>query len=753
MRRDNNSLLFKLLLSFLFIILIFSVLQILTFRYFTNTVDQSITQNTSASLDYDFEKFVSVLTDIRNSMLLLNTEDELKDFYSSYGSYYYVNCIKRINNTLSKNSQYIYDIFVYSENIDYIITADGSYNKNRFFEIEYSDAVFGPSLWENLKKDNFVFKYLKSTIFDRKNLNIAGNHYLMPLVFKPEKNRNIYIVAMIDIMKVLQATSHDSQDNVYIYNGNNLLYPENALYKPMDINSGDAAGQYKKDNYYVFVRCSDPLGLKYIKLLDYKSIKNKTKDINMIFMLAIVLSIMISFVISIGFSLRVNNPIRRIVDAINKEHPFTDLKSKISELNIISNKIQELVNYNKDFSMKLNERDSLLKTYFYQSRLKNIHDAFSDIKGYLLNVKYYTLIYFVIHFKDEFSDSIGSDYSKVMFLICEYLREIIKTRVQDSLTFQMEGNNIISILYFNEDSLNVLDLIGLIVEKLESEKEFVYVTVASGSVYRDISSLNKAYNEVLDMVKNSRTVDKTQIISVNDLCGLSNRFYFSEEQEKLFINHLSNGNTSECLKLIEHILDINFKKDVRLKYFRNLGIYIVNICIKVCNTSGISIPNSMNIDNIFNTIENTFTIYGFKTLLCKLLKETAPSIAQSRNSDDYIKDYVVYYINKHYSEDIHLDLIAENLNITGSYLSQYFKMKTGKNFSEYLNDVRLEKAKEMMNTTSWHLDEISRKIGYISTNSFIRAFKRTYGITPGDYRRKKNSVMIEIVREIPNHYN
>jgi two-component system, response regulator YesN len=81
-----------------------------------------------------------------------------------------------------------------------------------------------------------------------------------------------------------------------------------------------------------------------------------------------------------------------------------------------------------------------------------------------------------------------------------------------------------------------------------------------------------------------------------------------------------------------------------------------------------------------------------------------------------------------------LKAIASKLYINPSYLGQNFKNGTGKLFSDYLNDYRIDKAKELLNTTNMKASEIAKKVGYNDSNYFYKVFKKYTGLYPSEYK-------------------
>lgn len=96
---------------------------------------------------------------------------------------------------------------------------------------------------------------------------------------------------------------------------------------------------------------------------------------------------------------------------------------------------------------------------------------------------------------------------------------------------------------------------------------------------------------------------------------------------------------------------------------------------------------------------------------------------------------VFQYIDEHYDDyELTLGSLSAHLKVTSPYLSGLFKKQTGTNFSAYLEKVRISHAEELLKTEDINVDELAQKVGYISADSFRRAFKRVKGVTPSQYR-------------------
>ena len=93
------------------------------------------------------------------------------------------------------------------------------------------------------------------------------------------------------------------------------------------------------------------------------------------------------------------------------------------------------------------------------------------------------------------------------------------------------------------------------------------------------------------------------------------------------------------------------------------------------------------------------------------------------------------YMHDHYNENLTLEQISALAGFNSTYFSSIFKKETGQNFLEYLTVLRIHKAKELLADTSMKVSEIAWEVGYSDEKYFLRIFKKTVGLTTGEYRK------------------
>ena len=87
-------------------------------------------------------------------------------------------------------------------------------------------------------------------------------------------------------------------------------------------------------------------------------------------------------------------------------------------------------------------------------------------------------------------------------------------------------------------------------------------------------------------------------------------------------------------------------------------------------------------------------------------------------------------------EDIQVDQMAARLYLSPGYLSMVFKKEVGENIKQYIRNVRMAKAEELLTVTQMSVREIGEHTGFKNMSYFSKCFRQQFGDTPESYRRK-----------------
>ena len=101
---------------------------------------------------------------------------------------------------------------------------------------------------------------------------------------------------------------------------------------------------------------------------------------------------------------------------------------------------------------------------------------------------------------------------------------------------------------------------------------------------------------------------------------------------------------------------------------------------------------------------------------------------------------IARYMQTHYKEKLSLQELGHVFHMSPKYFSVFFQKHFSRNFTEYLTAIRIEHAKKMLVESDADMEFISQQTGFSSSSYFIRMFRETLGLTPGQYRKKSHQI-------------
>ena len=229
-------------------------------------------------------------------------------------------------------------------------------------------------------------------------------------------------------------------------------------------------------------------------------------------------------------------------------------------------------------------------------------------------------------------------------------------------------------------------------------------------------------------------------------------FYFSSQtflSEKQFIQYL-NEDTTQIELIVSSLLTNNFIDGLQLidKYFKQLLLqyphptFLKNQVSSLFYTLFTIIEGKLGNDQQFqmlkiksiNSLISANNIISFTKILDDNIDTIKQYILNEKNEDATIKQ-IKDFVEKNYAEKITLEQIAQKYHYNYQYLSSYFSTKMKLTFNEYLNTIRINKAKELISHTNYTYEEIAHEVGYSNQSYFSKAFKKYTGTTPAKYKK------------------
>lgn len=733
----------KLMLSFLIIILIVSIFYLYSFRFFINIIENEISQKTNERFDNLVIKYDEYFKQIKIFLSGVYNDKALAPIImgQKVTAFDQMNIINKLKEYKSKNDylKYVKTVFIVTKNAsDTIIELNSTYSKNDFYNVFFKNDIYNEAFWLKQMKKDFSYKIFPAGKYYNTSVNEPGNSFLMPVVLKKLKNSDFLIIALADIKQFNSANSAEYKDIFHICNSEGqLLYPLSSSIDTKHTNINKASTFRKTDLGYMFIRKSNTCSLKYFELIPNAKLQNQLNKVNSLFRFIVIISFMISIIISVLIVIRFNNPVKQIARIISSSNDSLEKETNAVSLNYISENINKIVNENASYQEDIINKNSLLESFLYQAKIKDIYIHISRAKNKFSIRNNYFLMCFKIHFRKYFHERMKVDTSKATFFLKELIQANINKYYNGSITFQNENDVVISIVNLNSENANIETFISYILKALKTEDEYVFFTIAVSVICNETSEINQKYKKLFEVIKYRNLMTETQVLYETIIDQQQNSFHFPLEQIDLLINTLHNAERTECMQMVKKILDYNYKRNVNNFHVHLLCLEIVNCCIRVLLKLYYCIPDEIEITKVYGQLEKCVTIDDYKNICEKLILQTVNYINNNSKESDHIIDYILKYIEDHYMEEIYLDLLAQNLSLTSSYISRYFKEKTGFNLNRYINNFRIKKATEILSNSSSNLmiKDVAAQVGILSISTFNRLFKQYTGFSPKQYKQ------------------
>ena len=178
------------------------------------------------------------------------------------------------------------------------------------------------------------------------------------------------------------------------------------------------------------------------------------------------------------------------------------------------------------------------------------------------------------------------------------------------------------------------------------------------------------------------------------------------------------------------------------------GLKVIQLCrIKHPNTAFVIVSGYDDFSYCREALRLQITDYILKpvnyeefgtcidSLKISLFEQRVSSAAEPEKQEERAITGITRYLQEHLAEEISLSVLAEEFHLNPQYISQLFKSEIGVNFLAYLTNIRMEKAKKLLLTTSLSIAEVAEQSGYGDYRVFTKVFKKSEGVTPSQYRR------------------
>lgn len=306
-----------------------------------------------------------------------------------------------------------------------------------------------------------------------------------------------------------------------------------------------------------------------------------------------------------------------------------------------------------------------------------------------------------------------------------------------------ENNQSVVILNYAEKNRKIirkslkvlLDELLLQKEIFEKMKITIGVGIAQsniGNLYTSLKTSKWAIEQRILLGVNK--VIEGENVSSNELANSSLFYNFNKKFEEA-IDSLLDSKIEEAFEYLE--LSLKSMKRITGHDIIQMAKEAMNLYLICMRQNKLPIKNTEGyFEKVCMDIENCISMEEIFKYLKKTIMDSFNQVIALKKAEDNkpIRD-AKQYMKQHFNEAISLEIISNQVGFNATYFSSLFKKETGKTFSEYLSQIRMEKAKELLKETNQSVATICEEVGYSDTKHFTKLFTKYTNLKPNEYRK------------------
>lgn len=337
--------------------------------------------------------------------------------------------------------------------------------------------------------------------------------------------------------------------------------------------------------------------------------------------------------------------------------------------------------------------------------------------------------------KDDFYDRYTNEEFDLLLL---HVIEGINDKKEASKPLEIFVKNDDIVLISAYDSLNqdgFTEFINKIFSYLQDNFDYPFV-IGTGRIVSSPLLAHKSYNQALAALESGLFLGNKKITVFDDDMSEENiRYLYPFSEESRIFKFIETGDLTNAKKSVGEFFG-NFEggQPADCHFIKKVGTMLINNIMRFCSEKNIESAEIQKI--IFKSIDDiagSRTLEMMNNIITGLIEDIMNQIHKNTPVNKFIQK-ALDYIHRNYHRDISLREAADALYISPAYLSFLFKNEMKVNFIDYLNNYRIQVAKELLKDIRLKNYEVAFKVGFQDEKYFYKIFKKYTGLTASQYR-------------------
>lgn len=265
------------------------------------------------------------------------------------------------------------------------------------------------------------------------------------------------------------------------------------------------------------------------------------------------------------------------------------------------------------------------------------------------------------------------------------------------------------------------------------------VTIGVSSLADAPEMIPQRLFEAMEVIKRRMIKGAGSIMYWEDEAENSRKYMDTASSERRILNFLDAGNL-DCIFKELQIIRCQISSEENISYDNIMFIYnqLMGVTIKHLRENHTGTGRMiMGRGNVYSILAAMDTLDELEEYLHEFFREIVQSLDSGSGETNY-GERIIHYLKENYREEIVFEDMAKEIGISYSYMRKIVYELTGKSMIDYLNQLRIEKAKQLLMDTDLTIKQIAAEVGYYNVQSFNRFFRKYEGMPPSSYKSAKS---------------
>lgn len=458
-------------------------------------------------------------------------------------------------------------------------------------------------------------------------------------------------------------------------------------------------------------------------------------------------TLLIGLIVGLILAYRNSAPINRMLSVMKEQFGKEEASAK-NEFDFLSGNIANMITKNKLLETELNRQLPLVRDAFLKRLLagefKTHDEILTAAEQVGINLKQNTGYVGIV----QINGYAGMDSVEILNEL-NASRLLLKQSLSDLgvevLMTDMGSDKVVTLFFSKEEENDKAYEAENITSILENLAQYVFneyrITTQAGfgDLFTEITEIGLSFDQAKQALEYAVYMNKKGIVWSSEAQNENTTYYYPLDTEQRLISTIRAGELEEAKRIVRAIVAQNMEqRELSMEMKQQLVGEIKGTFLKLLDQKAFTeYPDIESVKRRVIDIGSSERLEMIQTEFFVIMEELCGLIA-NKKKDVHIQiiKQIKEYTAENYSDtELSLYRVAEQVERPEKYISQLFKEVTGVNFSDHLIKVRMDQAVILLKDSRYTVDEIAIRVGYNSSHSFRRAFKRLIGVSPSAYRQ------------------